>query len=101
MFNLFGFGKSRSEDLKKLIAEGATLLDVRTRAEFAGGSAKGAINIPLDELSKNIKRLEGKISILVFCRSGARSAQAKNFLESIGFSDVVNGGSWQDVASLQ
>ena len=101
MFNLFGFGKSRSEEIKKMMAEGATLLDVRTRAEFAGGSAKGAINIPLDELSQNIKRLEGKKSILVFCRSGARSAHAKNILESKGLTQVVNVGTWQDVASLQ
>lgn len=100
MFNFFGSTKSNSEDLKQQIAAGAFLVDVRTPEEFRYGSAKGAVNIPLDEVTANLKKFEGKNLIVVFCRSGNRSAQAKRILENNGFKNVTNGGTWEDVANL-
>jgi rhodanese-related sulfurtransferase len=41
-----------SNNLAEIIAKGALLVDVRTPTEFASGSAEGAINIPLDTLSR-------------------------------------------------
>jgi phage shock protein E len=98
MFGLLGklFGQS-SANLDSLIAQGAFLVDVRTPAEFASGHVKGSVNIPLDSVAKQINKFKGKENIIVFCRSGARSGQAKSILESKGFTNVVNGGSWTTV----
>jgi rhodanese-related sulfurtransferase len=101
MFNLFQqmFGQSNAA-LETAIKEGAYLVDVRTPGEFAGGSVKGAVNIPLDNLSRQLDKFKNKKNIVVFCRSGARSGQAKSILESNGFTNVINGGTWQQVSQV-
>jgi rhodanese-related sulfurtransferase len=67
-------------------------------SEFAGGSAKGAVNIPLDTVASQISKFKNKKNIVVFCRSGNRSGQAKSILEANGISNVTNGGTWDNVA---
>ena len=99
MFNFFNKIMSNSNNLKSLIQEGAFLVDVRNPGEFAQGSAKGAVNIPLDSLSQHLNQFQNKNNIIVFCRSGNRSAMAKQILEQNGFKNVTNGGTWEDVAS--
>ncbi|WP_245705088.1 rhodanese-like domain-containing protein [Flavobacterium omnivorum] len=83
--------------MEKLIKEGAFLVDVRTPAEFAEGHVKGSTNIPLDQVPNQLAQFKGKDQIIVFCRSGNRSGQAKMILERNGFKNVTNGGTWQDV----
>lgn len=96
---LFG-GKSSNENLEKVINDNAFLVDVRSTAEFAEGHAKGSTNIPLDQIANNLTKFKGKENIVVFCRSGMRSSQAKSVLEQNGFTNVTNGGTWQDVNNL-
>ena len=72
-------------------------VDVRTPAEFAQGSVKGAVNIPLDQIENQLVKFKGKKNIIVFCRSGNRSSRAKVILEQNGITNVTNGGSWEDV----
>jgi rhodanese-related sulfurtransferase len=79
------------------IKEGAFLVDVRTEDEFAEGHLNGSTNIPLDQVSSQLDQFTGKEQIVVFCRSGNRSGQAKMILEQNGFKNVINGGTWQDV----
>ena len=93
--NLFG-GQSTS-NLKSIIDEGAYLVDVRTPSEFAEGHVKGSVNIPLDTIANNLQKFSNKKNIIVFCRSGNRSGQAKVILENNGLKNVTNGGTWQDV----
>jgi len=93
--NLFGGGKT--VDLKVIIEQGAFLVDVREPGEFAGGTAKGAVNIPLGNVATELTKFKGKENIVVFCRSGNRSGQAKTILEQNGFKNVINGGTWQEV----
>jgi rhodanese-related sulfurtransferase len=88
-----------SADLKQLIDGGAFLVDVRTPQEFAGGSVKGAVNIPLDQVGHRLNEFKGKDQIIVFCRSGNRSGQAKGILNQNGFNNVTNGGTWENVRS--
>jgi len=88
------------EKLKEIINNGAYLVDVRSPGEFAGGSAEGAVNIPLDQIANRANELKGKEPIVVFCRSGNRSGQAKSILEQKGFKDVINGGTWEQVNNL-
>jgi phage shock protein E len=91
------FGSSKPVDLKPLIEEGAFLVDVRTPGEFAQGHVKGSVNIPLDILPSKLGQFKNQKNIVVFCRSGNRSSQAKTILEQNGFSNVINGGTWETV----
>lgn len=86
--------------LTEALNGGAYLVDVRTPAEFSAGSVKGAVNIPLDAISKHLGKFAGKKRIVVFCRSGNRSGQAKRILDQNGINNVMDGGNWQNVQQL-
>ena len=94
------FGGNNNEKLVTLVKEGAFLVDVRYPDEFAEGNVKGSTNIPLDQIAVNLDKFKGKGNIVVFCRSGNRSGQAKSILEQNGFVNVTNGGTWQDVNTI-
>lgn len=94
------FGTAGNAELQEAIKKGAFLVDVRTPGEFSSGSAKGAVNIPLDRISAQLGKFKGKKDIVVFCRSGNRSSRAKSILEKSGVQHVVNGGSLQNVKSV-
>ena len=99
MFGIFKtlFSQSDSEGLRNALQKKAFLVDVRTPGEFASGSAPGAVNIPLDRVEQSLDRFKGQGTVVVFCRSGMRSSQAKDILVRNGFKDVVNGGTWEKV----
>jgi|688.fasta_scaffold01776_34 phage shock protein E len=100
LLNILTGGGSSQDNLKQIINEGAFLVDVRSAGEFASGSAKGAVNIPLDQIAKDIKKFQNKKSVVVFCRSGMRSSQAKSILEKNGIANVYNGGTWGNVSAM-
>jgi phage shock protein E len=88
-----------STDYSDLRKQGAIILDVRSKGEYAGGHINGAVNIAVDQLENSLSRLPDKNKpIITCCASGMRSAAAKNILKSKGYTNVHNGGSW---ASLQ
>ena len=89
---LFGIGPK--VDVKALLKNGATIVDVRSKAEYQAGHLKGSINIPLDSLGHHLSRLKKDKAIITCCASGMRSASAKSLLKSNGFSEVHNGGGW-------
>jgi rhodanese-related sulfurtransferase len=100
MFNtlkkLFGFGPK--VNYADLILQGAIVLDVRSKGEYAAEHIKGSINIPVDTLSNNISQFKDKNQpIITCCASGMRSASAKNILKSNGFTKVYNGGGWSSL----
>ncbi len=84
-------------DLGQLIKDGAVIVDVRTPGEYAGGSIKGSINIPLDQLKNKMNKLNKDKAIITCCASGMRSASAKGILKSNGFNEVHNGGGWMSL----
>jgi phage shock protein E len=86
-------GKKQRAALADKIAAGAQIIDVRTKGEYAGGHFPGAVNIPVDALSGQIKKL-GALDrpLVVYCASGGRSAQAAGILKAAGFTDVTNAG---------
>ena len=73
-----------SGQARHLVAEGALLLDVRTPHEFASGHLPGAVNLPVQELPFRLKELPAGKKVVVYCRSGARSAVARKLLQSEG-----------------
>jgi rhodanese-related sulfurtransferase len=86
------FGKKIN--LQEVISSGALILDVRTKGEYQSGHLKNSINIPIDKLPQNIKKLNKNKPVITCCASGARSASARRMLKSEGFEQVYNGGSW-------
>jgi len=82
-----------TDELKERLAsqEKLNIIDVREPYEYAEQNI-GAMNIPLNILPQKLAELE-KLKdeeVIVHCRSGARSASAKAFLEQQGFSNVRN-----------
>ncbi|MEB2777102.1 rhodanese-like domain-containing protein [Algoriphagus sp. D3-2-R+10] len=81
------------EDLKSRLDknEKFVFLDVREEWEYDDDNL-GAINIPLADLPTRLDEIEAykDNEIIVHCRSGARSMNAKKFLETKGFSKVRN-----------
>ena len=94
--NLLGIGPH--VDYAALVKQGAIILDVRSKGEFAGGHIKGSINISVDQLSSNLNKLKDKNKpIITCCASGMRSASAKSILKSNGYTEVHNGGGWSSL----
>lgn len=93
---ILGFGPK--VDYAELVKQGAVILDVRSKGEYAGGHVKGSINIPVDQLGENLSQFKDKNKhIITCCASGMRSASAKSILKSNGYTNVYNGGSWMSL----
>ena len=72
-------------------------LDVRTPAEHLEERLESSTNVPVDSLEKRLNELGPKdVPIVVFCRSGRRSAVAAQILQDAGFSRVIDIGSFED-----
>ena len=90
---LLGFGPA--VNYKALMENGAVIIDVRTKGEYASGHIKGSTNIPVNQLNANLGKFKNKEkAIITCCASGARSGAAKRLLISNGYTNVHNGGSW-------
>ena len=93
---LFGGGGPSAEKVngaraRELVAGGAALVDVRSPAEFAGGHIDGAVNIPVGEIGQRLAEVPDG-PVVVYCRSGARSARAASTLVQGGREAVYDLG---------
>ncbi|HRH40841.1 MAG TPA: rhodanese-like domain-containing protein [Pyrinomonadaceae bacterium] len=75
---------------EKLKTENAQIIDVRERAEFAGGRISEAKSFPLGELEKRAVEFDRTKPIFVICRTGRRSLKAQKKLNGLGFNNVIN-----------
>jgi phage shock protein E len=76
------------EQAEKALAEGAQLLDVRTKEEWDEGYLKGATLVTVTEegfLEKAKAKLDPEKPVVVYCRSGGRSVKATEQLRAAGF----------------
>lgn len=87
---LFGI---EQHDFKKMVAEGALILDVRTPKEFATGHIENSKNISIQKLKNKLSKLSKDRIIITVCASGMRSGSAKIVLNNNGFT-AYNGGAW-------
>lgn len=70
------------------------IIDVREPFEFATGHVKGALNIPPAKLMAGAAKLQDvpkDTEIILYCRTGSRSAVAANILRSLGYTNLTNG----------
>ena len=84
--------------LPALLKEGAQLVDVRSPEEFSAGNAQGSVNIPLQGIEQGARELDPAKWVIVCCASGTRSMIARRKLRVMGFSRVLNAGSWRTLA---
>ncbi len=95
---MFDFLFGRGRDLagaRRLVDEGALLLDVRSESEFAERHVRGALNIPVQALAQRLHELPAKQHpIVVHCRSGMRSATAADLLRKAGWTRVHDIGGY-------
>ena len=71
-------------------ADGVQFVDVRQPGEFGGGHAVGTINLPLNNLSREIDKLDPGKPTFVICQTGYRSSLATSLLENAGFKQIFN-----------
>ncbi len=71
---------------------GAVLLDVRTPEEYREGRIPGSRNLPLQRIGEAEESVRKDVPLFVYCRSGARSAQAAHVLWQMGYEQVKDLG---------
>ena len=78
---------------------GSVIVDVRTQEEFDSGHIEGALHKPYDQIDAGISALlpDKSQHIILYCGSGRRAGIAKEKLESMGYSNVENGGGYKDM----
>lgn len=82
------------EDAGATAQQAPLYVDVRTTQEFASGHVQGALHIPVEEIEQRWNELEPfrDQQIIVYCRTGRRSAKAIEVLQAHGFTNLENGG---------
>lgn len=85
------------------IRGGALLVDVRSQQEFDQGHLEGATLIPHDQIAARASELgvDKTRPIVLYCRTGNRSGQAKRALEELGYTNVRNAGGYESLKQVQ
>jgi len=86
----------KPEVAREWLKKGATVIDVRSEAEFQEKHLPRAINIPLDRLGDEIGRVapNKEQPLLLHCLSGTRSGAGEATLKKMGYRNVFNLGSY-------
>jgi phage shock protein E len=89
----FFVGIAPRERVTDALDKGAAVIDVRTPAEYARGHYRGAVNIPLGDLTRRMDEVGDKERpVIVYCASGGRSGVARRMLMKSGYTNVLNAG---------
>ena len=93
------FVTTASPAYENAVEQTSVWIDVRTPAEYETGHLPGAHNIDFDQIATRITEIAKAkdVPIIVYCRSGRRSALAKETLEQLGYLNVVNAGGIDEV----
>jgi phage shock protein E len=90
-------GKVAQNVVVEMIKSGAQVVDVRTPEEFREGSFPGAVNVPVNDLSRRMAEIKKDKAVVLYCASGARSSMAARMLKQAGYTEVVNAGGIGDM----
>ena len=85
------------DDVKRKLAAGAVVVDVRTPQEFQAGAYPGARNIPVQELAQRVGEIPRGRPVVLYCAHGIRAASAARLLQQAGYDDVTNAGGLGDL----
>jgi rhodanese-related sulfurtransferase len=89
------------EEAYQMRENGAFVLDVRELNEWEDGHIPGATLIPLGQLESRMEEVPEDQEVVIVCRSGNRSAQAREILKNAGFTNITSmaGGMNQWIAN--
>jgi rhodanese-related sulfurtransferase len=91
-----GFFDFFGNRFKKEVKKGAVIIDVRPAGAFDMGRIPGSINIPLDRLMINVRRIKDmKTTIIICCEYGGDCEKAMRLLRSEGVKELISGGRWE------
>jgi len=78
--------------LRQQAKERFVLIDVRTEKEFESGHIEGAVWVPRGKLEFELPKLysDPEVQLVLYCRSGARSALAVKALSYVGYKNVID-----------
>ncbi len=95
-----GVPSASGAEARRLVAAGATLVDVRTEGEFTRGHADGALNVPLGDLRQRLAEIPKDRPVVTYCMAGARSGRAAALLAAEGYEvhDLGSLSKWNDAA---
>lgn len=95
-------GQISAQDAAAYLKNGALVIDVRSRGEFDSGHLTNAINIPLDQIATAVpERVKDNSQVLLLhCASGMRSGMAQKKLNSLGYTNAFNLGSYGRAKSI-
>ncbi len=85
------------QETRRLLSEGALLVDVRTEDEYRQGAIQGAINHPVQWISAGHTLEDKKVPVVVYCATGMRSRMAKEMLLNFGFTQVHDLGGFHNI----
>lgn len=77
-------------DLIEMDKNSIFLLDVRTKEEYQLGTIPGSVNIPVDEIRKNLYKIPKDKKVIIFCGVGLRGYVAYRILAQNGFENIYN-----------
>ena len=82
------------------VTDDTVIVDVRTPEEFAEGHLVGAENIDVsaDDFDEQVAQLDTDAPVVVYCRTGNRSAEAVERMEGLGFTDLTDLGSLEEAS---
>lgn len=72
-------------EARKMVDEGAQLIDVRADHEWEAGHLPGAVHIALPELAARAEEIDKDRPVVVYCRGGNRSEMASIALAEAGY----------------
>lgn len=87
------------DEIRRLLENGAFLLDVRTMSDARTGMAPCATNIPLLWLKHRLAVLPNYRTIVTYCGTGERAGKARDILAANGFK-AVNGGRYEGILEI-
>lgn len=85
------------QETRRLLDEGARLVDVRTPDEYRTGALQGAINHPVQWMAAGEVPADKETPVVVYCVTGQRSRMAKQVLKDAGFRHVHDLGGFQNI----
>ena len=98
LFSILGLGNGK---VKEALRRGAIVIDIRTAAEFDRGKVRDSINIPVDRININLKRIvQMKAPIIVCSSSDSENDRAIDVLKANGVKEIYNGGSWTKLSRM-
>jgi phage shock protein E len=90
-------GKVSQNVVLEKIKAGAQIVDVRSPEEFRDGFYPGAVNIPVQDITRRLGEIKKDQAVVLYCASGGRSGMAARVLKQAGFTDVINAGGLGDM----